>query len=90
MKFRCPCYWRPGAFFGSIGGNICVIEVKRAKVILSFILGANLPDPHQLLRGIAKNKRFVPIPTLGAARDPRLAKLIRASAARAARDEFEL
>lgn len=88
MKFRCPCYWHAGAFFGSIGGNICVIEVKRGKVVLSFIRGAGLPDPAGLLRGKAKAKRFVPVPSVDAARDVKLARLVRASALRAARQEF--
>src|SRR5690349_15419981 len=88
MKFRCPCYWHAGAFFGSIGGNVCVIEVKRGGVVLSFILGADLPDPAGLLRGKAKAKRLVPVATVGAARDGRLARLVRASALRAGRDEF--
>jgi hypothetical protein len=88
MKFRCPCYWHAGACFGSIGGNICVIEVKRGQVELSFIRGAGLADPGGLLRGRAKAKRFVPIGSLDEARDPRLSRLVRAAARSAARDEF--
>jgi hypothetical protein len=88
MKFRCPCYWKAGAFFGSIGGNICVIEVKRGRVALSFILGAGLPDPAGLLRGKAKAKRSVPVESVEEARDPRLAKLVRAAARRAETETF--
>jgi len=88
MKFRCPCYWHKGAFLGSIGGNICVIEVKRGRVELSFILGAGLPDPAGLLRGKAKSKRFVPIGSVGEAKDRRLVRLVRAAARRAGTESF--
>ena len=83
MKFRCPCYFRAGAFLGAIGGNICVIEVKRGKVLLSFIMGVGIADPHGLLRGKGKAKRFVPVASVEEASQPRLAALVRAAAKRA-------
>ena len=83
VKFRVLCYYHADAFFGAIGGNICMIELprgRRSTVTLSFIHGARLPDPHRLLQGRAKIKRWVAVPDLRAATDPRLAVLIRAAA----------
>ena len=83
IKFRCLCYYREEAWFGSIGGNVCMIEVrsgKRGGVWLSFIHGASLPDPDGLLQGKAKAKRFVPIASVEAAGDRRVAALLRAAA----------
>lgn len=85
IKFHCLCYYDPAAWFGAIGGNICMIEAKRGRVLLSFIQGAALDDPHGWLRGRAKFKRFVPIASEKQAADPRLRKLIRAAVRRAAR-----
>jgi len=80
IKFHVLCYYRPGAWFGSIGGNICMIEARRGRVFLSFIHGAPLRDPHGLLVGKGKSKRFVPIPDARAAADIRIAALVRAAA----------
>jgi hypothetical protein len=88
VKFRCLCYYEPQAWFGSIGGNICMIEAKRGRVELSFIRGVGLPDPAGLLRGNGKFKRRVPVGSAAEARDPRLARLVRAAAKIAASDDF--
>ncbi len=69
VKFGVLCYFHADAWFGAIGGNICMIEVKdRPKgrgggreVLLSFIHGALLADPKGLLRGRGKMKRFLPV-----------------------------
>ncbi|MCC6677765.1 MAG: DUF1801 domain-containing protein [Phycisphaerales bacterium] len=80
IKFRALCYYHADAWFGSIGGNICFIEVRRGRVSLSFIHGAALPDPDRLLRGKAKMKRFIPVVDLQSAADPRIAAIIHAAA----------
>lgn len=81
IKFRAISYFFGDAAFGSIGGNICMIETRDEQVRLSFIHGATLTDPHGLLRGAGKAKRYVPIVSREAAADPRLAELVRESAA---------
>ena len=50
IKFRVLCYYHDDAYLKSIGGNICMIEAKGGKVVLSFIRGATLPDPKGLQR----------------------------------------
>lgn len=80
VKFHCLCYYHLGARYGAIGGNICLIEVHDGEVRLSFIHGASLPDPHGLLRGRGKAKRFVPISNFDTGRDPRITSLVRAAA----------
>lgn len=86
IKFGALSYFHLDAPFGSIGGNICMIDVKRGQVTLGFILGAKLHDPRGLLRGSGKSKRFVPIADRNAAADPRLVALIRDSAERSRPD----
>lgn len=80
FKFRVPCYFRADAYFGSIGGNICMIEIKKRVVVLSFILGAKVHDPHRLLFGTSKNKRFLCIPDAAFARSTPVAKLVQSAA----------
>ena len=46
---------------GIISAGICQIEIRKDLVRLAFIHGAFLPDPHKLLRGTQKAKRFVEI-----------------------------
>ena len=81
IKFHVLAYYHDGAFFKSIGGNICMIEIKKNKVILSFIRGSDLPDPAGLLYGSGKHKRFVDIPDAAFTTRPEIAALIRAAAA---------
>jgi hypothetical protein len=59
VKFNTLCYYKPGHPYGSIGGNVCMISWKDGRAFLSFIHGAQLPDPQRLLKGRAKAKRFV-------------------------------
>ena len=83
VKFHALCYYHADAFFGAIGGNICMIELPRkpgAPVMLSFIHGAHLADPHGLLGGRGKSKRFIPIETVDAASDRRIIALVRSAA----------
>lgn len=83
VKFRALCYFHADAYFGSIGGNICMIELPRSAkrgLTLSFIHGALLPDPHHLLQGTSKSKRFISIPDAQTAADPRISALIGAAA----------
>lgn len=81
FKFHVLCYFHDDAWFRSIGGNICMIEIKRGGVQLSFIHGAQLPDPARLLAGRAKSKRSVRIPDARFAARPEVASLIRAASA---------
>lgn len=83
IRYGALSYFRADAPYGSIGGNICMIEIRLGKVALSFIHGASLPDPHGLLRGAGKAKRFVPVATRDAADDPRLIALVRDAGAMA-------
>jgi hypothetical protein len=46
---------------GAVKGGICHISVQPDHVCLAFIHGAFLPDPHGLLEGQGKAKRFVRI-----------------------------
>ena len=69
LKFNCLSYYHGGAPYESIGGNICMIEIRDGEVSLSFIHGAELPDPHHLLRGGGKAKRSMPIESLDAIQD---------------------
>jgi hypothetical protein len=46
---------------GLVSAGICQIEVRQDAVHLAFIHGAFLPDPHGLLAGTQKAKRFVRI-----------------------------
>ena len=59
-----------------------MIEARGDAVSISFLRGASLPDPHGLLRGRAKAKRFIPIASLDDVENPRISKLIRQSAER--------
>ncbi len=83
IRFHVLCYFRADAWFGSIGGNICMIERPRREgrpVVLSFIHGAHLKDPDGVPRGRSKFKRFTPIPGPEAAADPRFTARVRAAA----------
>lgn len=80
IKFHVLCYYHADAWFGSIGGNICMIEVKQGRVLLTFIHGALLPDPAGILYGRGKSKRFVRIADCDAAASSPVADLVRASA----------
>ena len=79
IKFNTLCYYKPGHPFGSIGGNICMISWKGDRALLSFIHGAQLPDPHHLLQGRAKAKRFVELRGLMDVPRTALEDLIRAA-----------
>jgi hypothetical protein len=46
---------------GIISAGICQIEIRKNHVRLAFIHGAFLRDPHKLLRGTQKAKRFIEI-----------------------------
>jgi hypothetical protein len=81
IKFHVLAYFHQHAFFKSIGGSICMIEVKNGRVVLSFIRGAGLPDPSGLMYGKGKHKRFVDIPDAEFARRDEVSALVRAAAA---------
>ncbi len=80
IKFHVLCYFHNDSFFGSIGGNICMIEIKKNQILLSFIHGAALPDSKCLLYGSGKNKRFMKIPDHAAATSKHTVALIKAAA----------
>lgn len=48
---------------GVVSAGICQIGIHEDHIRLAFIHGAYLPDPHKLLRGAQKAKRFVRIET---------------------------
>ncbi|MCC6929431.1 MAG: DUF1801 domain-containing protein [Gemmatimonadaceae bacterium] len=73
-------YHRPSVG-GRVKGAVCQIGVKRGAVRLEFIHGVHLTDRSHLLRGTGVSKRYVPVPTVTDARDPRIATLIREAAA---------
>ena len=64
---------------GRVKGAICLISVKRGKVLLEFIHGVRLPDPHGLLKGSAASKRYVEISSLEQAARPEIVDLIRSA-----------
>ncbi len=80
FKFRVLCYYHAGASFGSIGGNICMIEVKHGAVLLSFIHGSLLPDPRRILSGKGKFKRVVRVHDEASAKSAVIKHLVRAAA----------
>lgn len=80
FKFHVLCYFHADAYFGSIGGNICMIEVKRGEVLLSFIHGSLVTDPRGLLLGKGKFKRFALVPDEKTARGRAITDLVRAAA----------
>ena len=64
--------WRGLSYYdarrgGTVGAAICQIGFERDHVRLGFIHGAFLPDPHKLLEGDRKYKRFVRIYSYDAA-----------------------
>lgn len=79
FKFHVLCYYHADAYFGSIGGNICMIEVKKGLVMLSFMFGAMVSDPSGMLSGKGKFKRFVPVPNVQAAASREVKELVRAA-----------
>ena len=80
VKFRVLCYFHSDAYFKSIGGNICMIEVKKGRVVLSFIRGSLVEDPDGLMSGTGKFKRFVAIGSEAEALSPKVAGLIKRAA----------
>lgn len=90
IKFRVLCYYHDDAYLKSIGGNICMIEVKGGKVVLSFIRGVTLPDPKGLLFGKGKYKRFMDMPDATYAKLPAVKAIIRAAARQKPMDEPEV
>jgi hypothetical protein len=62
---------------GIISAGICQIEVRKDHVRLAFIHGAFLPDPHHLLAGKQKSKRYVRLDSFDEAPWDDLSELIR-------------
>ena len=81
IAFGALCYYKAGAAYGTIGGNVCLIDEKRGALRLAFLHGASLPDPEGLLEGTAKAKRDLGIRDLDDLRRPAVADLIRAAVA---------
>ena len=88
IKFRALCHYPGDAFFKSIGGNICMIEVKDGQVRLSLILGAKVADPDGLLFGSGKCKRFLGVPIVAFAKREYVASLVRAASRMDSFDDF--
>lgn len=81
VKFHVLCYYHGDAYFGAIGGNICMIEIKSGRVFLSFIHGSLLKDPGSRLIGRGKFKRFIRVDSPEAAADAALRALVKQAAA---------
>ena len=79
IAFHALCYTVPGRPYGAIGGNVCMIGCKQGSLLLGFIHGAFLPDPHGLLEGTGKAKRHIEWRVPGEIRADLLEPLIRAS-----------
>lgn len=65
---------------GAVKGGICQIEIHADHVRLSFIHGAFLPDPGELLQGERLAKRYIRLESYESAPWEQLGELIRASA----------
>ena len=65
---------------GIVSAGICQIGIEKDHVRLAFIHGAYLPDPHKLLTGTRKVKRYVEIVSYETAPWEHLQELITASA----------
>lgn len=65
---------------GPVSAGICVIKTLEHEVQLGFIHGAFLPDPHKLLKGDRKAKRFLSLRSYEDAPWEALKELIAASA----------
>ncbi len=81
VAFSALCYSKPGAPYGRIGGNICLIGPRDDHLNLGFIHGAFLPDPDGLLRGKGKAARHVPLRSKRDIRRAAFRALIRAAVA---------
>lgn len=81
VKFHVLCYYHADASFGAIGGAICMIEIRKGRVFLSFIHGSRLDDPATRLSGTAKFKRSARVESPAAAADPALRDLVVQAAA---------
>ncbi|HEU0297197.1 MAG TPA: DUF1801 domain-containing protein [Anaerolineales bacterium] len=65
---------------GLISAGICQIEIRKDHIRLAFIHGTFLPDPHNLLSGNQKAKRFLKIGSYEQAPWDDLKELIASSA----------
>lgn len=79
VAFHALCYFRAGVPYGVIGGNVCLVVVKRGVLHLAFLHGAFLPDPQRILTGHAKSKRDLPIRSAEDLARPAVSDLIRAA-----------
>lgn len=61
--------------------QLCAIAPHKTRVNLTIHRGADMDDPHGLLEGTGKKMRHVKIASIGAARDERVAAIVRAAAA---------
>jgi len=65
---------------GRVKGAVCQIGVKKRQVRLDFIHGIRLTDPHHVLQGDRRSKRFISISSKAQAERPEIAALIREAA----------
>ena len=70
----------PKKSYGAVKGGICQIEIHIDHVRLSFIHGAFLPDPQELLQGERLYKRYVRLASYESVPWEALRELIHASA----------
>ena len=79
VAFGALCYYKAGAPYGVIGGNVCMLDARGAELSIGFLHGASLPDPEGLLKGEAKAKREFIVRESADLTLPALAALIRAA-----------
>ena len=81
IAFHALGYYKPHRPYGVIGGNVCMIGLRKDHVRLGFIHGASLPDPEGLLEGAAKAARHIEVRSRTDIRRGAFKKLIRAAIA---------
>jgi hypothetical protein len=62
-------------------GMVCTLILSKTGIKLGIVRGATFPDPHNLLRGVGKVHRHVPMKALDDLRQPGVRELVAAASA---------